>query len=356
MFQLPQRDLKKEDIIDILSIKSTEDMEALFREAYRIKEKYIGKIVYYRGLIEFSNICAKNCYYCGIRKDNPHKRYEMTDEEIQEAALFAYENRYGSIVLQSGEREDSVFIEKIIRNLNLIRQKTGGKLGITLCVGEQEEEVYQKFFEAGAHRYLLRIETSSQDFYKTLHPKDHLFERRLSCLKTLKRIGYQTGTGVMIGLPGQTLENLADDLLFFREMDIDMAGMGPYIEHEQTPLYELKNSLETKEERFQMGLKMIALLRIIMKDINIASTTALQTLDPIGREKGLLAGANILMPNITPQQYRGDYLLYQDKPCIGDTKEECKNCLSLRISGIGESIGYNEWGDSRHFYHKKIKH
>jgi biotin synthase len=345
-----------EEIVEILSIRDEEQLQKLFSKAYAAKEKYVGKKAYYRGIVEFSNICKKNCYYCGIRNENRTvSRYEMSEEEMVEAGLFAHSKRYGSVVFQSGEREDAELIGKVDRVVKTLKEKTGGELGITLCVGEQSREVYEKWFESGAHRYLLRIETSSPGLYEKLHPADHSYERRIDCLKTLKDIGYQTGTGTMIGLPYQSYEDMARDLIFFQEQDMDMIGMGPYLVHEKTPFFALENKIFSEEERFLLGLKMIALLRILMKDINIAATTALQALDPVGREKGLLAGANVVMPNITPQKYREDYILYENKPCVNEDGDQCSSCLEGRIRNIGETVGYGEWGDSPHYFSRTGK-
>lgn len=351
---LAKQEWNQEKIISLLSIKDPKELEALYKTAYQVKQDTIGTQVYFRGLIEFSNICAKNCYYCGIRAENTDvKPYDMDEESIVEAAKFAYENDYGSLVLQSGERQDKPFIEKVVRVLEKIKSATGGKLGITLCVGEQSAEVYRRFFEAGAHRYLLRIESSHPELYAKLHPADHSFDERIAALKRIQDVGFQTGTGVMIGLPFQTLEHLANDLLFFKNFDIDMVGMGPYIEHEATPLFKHRELLMPPKERFELSLKMIAILRLMMPDINIAATTALQTLDPIGREKGLMAGANVVMPNITPTDYRKNYLLYEDKPCLEDSAGDCKFCLQNRIQSVGEEIAFGQWGDSKHFFNRK---
>ena len=354
---LDKKELNFDEIVYLLALKDRDSIEQIFAKAYQVKKKYVGKKVYYRGLIEFSNICEKNCYYCGIRHDNHNnKRYIMPHEEVIEAAMFAYNNSYGSIVLQSGEQENSKFTDTICSILKDIKKKTDGNLGITLSVGEQTEEVYQKFMDNGAHRYLLRIETSNEKFYKKLHPADpkHSFHRRLECIRILNQLGYQTGSGVMIGLPFQTIADLANDLIFLRDNDIDMIGMGPYLEHKDTPLYEHRAVIMPTEERLNLSLKMIALARIIMKDINIASTTALQTIDPQGREKGFLAGANVVMPNITPVKYRDSYFLYEGKPCVQDKAEECKNCLERRILSIGEEVAYGEWGDPKHYFTKKV--
>lgn len=345
-----------ESLVFLLSLTHQDDMNALYKKAYQVKSETVGRRVYFRGLIEFSNICSKNCYYCGIRSSNTKThRYEMGIDEIVQAALFAYKNSYGSIVLQSGERATPQFEAYVLRVLKEIKKITDEQLAITLSAGEQSPETYQKFFDAGAHRYLLRIETSNSELYKKLHPQDHSFEKRLQCLKDLKETGYIAGTGVMIGLPHQTLENLAEDLLFFKEMDIDMIGMGPFIEHPDTPLYESKHLLYPMDKRMELTLKMIAILRIMMSDVNIASTTALQAIDRLGREKGLLCGANVIMPNITPRQYRKDYLLYEGKPCLNEEASECKGCLENRILNIGEKIAFNEWGDPIHFANKNRK-
>ena len=259
------------------------------------------------------------------------------------------------MVLQAGERNDNVFADRVDNLLKKIKEVTNGELGITISLGEQTEETYQRWFESGAHRYLLRIESSSKVLYNQIHPDNdgHDFDNRIKCLQTLKKVGYQTGTGVMVGLPWQTYEDLASDLIFMRDFDIDMCGMGPYIEHEQTPLYSHKDMLWPIKTRFLVTLNMIAILRIIMKDINIAAATALQAIDPMGREKALRVGANVIMPNITPTLHRKDYQLYQNKPCTDEGAEDCGNCLSMRIQMADREVGLGEWGDSKHFYNRK---
>ncbi|NOR87395.1 MAG: [FeFe] hydrogenase H-cluster radical SAM maturase HydE [Bacteroidales bacterium] len=343
--------LTRDDIIYLLGLKG-EDRKVLLKKSAAIKQELIGNKVYFRGLIEYSNKCKKDCYYCGVRASNKGpERYQVSDPEVLEAARFAYENKFASLVIQSGERSDEAFIAKIEFLLQEIKKLSNHQLGITLSCGEQTKETYERWKKAGAHRYLLRIETSNQELYSKLHPKDqlHSFHERIAALKRLREAGFQVGTGVMIGLPFQTVEHLADDLLFFKKLDIDMAGMGPYIEHVDTPLFDYKESLMPLKDRFDLSLSMVALLRIIMKDINIAATTAMQAIDPQGREKALLIGANIIMPNLTPVKYREDYLLYEDKPCIDEEADECQKCLEARIHIAGGEIGYNEWGDSLHF-------
>lgn len=342
-------------IIKLLSLTG-EKRTKLLKRSKEVKEEVVGRKVYFRGLVEFSNVCSKDCLYCGIRKSNQNvNRYEATDDEILDACRFAWENRFASVVLQSGEISSPAFVKRVDGLLKKIKQLSNNELGITLSCGEQTRETYRRWFESGAHRYLLRIESSNRDLYYKIHPQNqkHTFEKRIEALGFLKETGYQVGTGVMVGLPFQTFEDLADDLLFFKQMDIDMCGMGPYIEHEDTPLYQFKNQLKTKQERFDLTLNMIAVLRLLMPDINIAAATALQAVDPAGREKALAVGANIIMPNLTPCDYRKEYQLYEDKPCLDEDAELCRNCLEARIELAGSEIGYGEWGDSKHFSNRK---
>ena len=348
---LDQEKYSRSDIIKLLT-SSGDGKKLLFWKSEEVKNKYIGKKVWFRGLIEFSNVCGKDCLYCGIRKGNLNiTRYNLTDDEIIEAARFAYVNKYGSIALQSGELEAPFITGRIEELLHRIKDLSNGELGITLSVGEQEPDVYKRWFDAGAHRYLLRVESTNESLYNKIHPADgkHSFSRRMECLKSLQDIGYQTGTGVMIGLPFQTPDDLAGDLLFMKEFDIDMCGMGPYIEHAGTPLISYSGNLMPLKERFDLTLKMIAVLRIMMKDINIVAATALQAIDPIGREKAVKIGANIVMPNITPGKYRDSYKLYDNKPCTDDSAEDCRSCLEARISLADAEVIYGEWGDSVHY-------
>jgi biotin synthase len=345
------------DIVSLLQSEG-EDRTLLFKKSSEIKEEYIGNKVWFRGLIEFSNICSKDCLYCGIRKGNTNlTRYNLSDEEILTAARFAYDNRYGSIALQSGELESPFITSRIENLLHKIKELSGGELGVTLSVGEQETDVYKRWYDAGAHRYLLRVEATNHNLYNKIHPNDskHDFNHRLDCLKSLQEIGYQTGTGVMIGLPFQTMDDLAGDLLFMKKFNIDMCGMGPYIEHADTPLIEYSKNLMPLKDRFELTLKMIAIIRIMMKDINIVAATALQAIDPIGREKAVKIGANILMPNITPGKYRDSYKLYDNKPCTDDSAEDCQSCLEARISLADAEVIYGEWGDSKHYSKRRSK-
>ncbi len=346
--------LSPEDLVSLLENEDEKIYDEMIRRAYAVKVEHVGKIVYFRGIIEFSNICSKNCLYCGIRRDSREvHRFCLDTDEIISCARWIYENNYGSMVLQSGERKDPEFTEFVTDLVKKIKEIGNGSLGVTLSLGEQDRETYEKWFKAGAHRYLLRIETTARDLYKQLHPQDHSFDERLKCLNHLREIGYQTGTGVMIGLPGQTPKHLAGDIQFFKDNDIDMIGMGPYVVHKGTPLAQIAdNSDEARDKRFSLAIKMVALTRLYLKDINIAATTALQALNPVGREMALLAGANIIMPIVTPLSHRKDYQLYDGKPCIDDLPDNCRNCLEGRINSIGETIGYTQWGDSPHYARK----
>jgi biotin synthase len=349
----------REDLTWLLSTKNPRDRNLLFRQAYQAKKMYVGNITYLRGLIEISNICKKDCLYCGIRKSNHSlDRYTIETQHVVDLALSAWRKGFGSVVIQSGERTDPAFIELITSAVKAIRSGTGNEVGITLSCGEQTAETYRKWFEAGAHRYLLRIETSNEELFKTIHPQDgqHLFSARMEALQNLRKIGYQTGTGVMIGLPGQTTGHLADDLMFFKEHDVDMIGMGPFIPHHDTPMGKIRaDFIPSEEERLELSLRMIALARIIMKDVNITSSTAMQTLDPDGRIKAILAGANVFMPNMTPEEMAKNYFLYDNKPLSTDQANTTVRELEDRLQSLGEVIGYGKWGDSKHYFKRIIK-
>lgn len=355
--------LTEEDLRCLMTVTDEETLKKIYKKAYEVKAAYVDKVAYYRGLIEFSNRCIKNCLYCGIRYENSKtERFDMSRDDVLKMAKWAYDHEYGSLTLQSGERTDDVFVDYVVDLIRDIKQLSNNELGITMCVGEQSEEAYRRMREAGADRYLLRIETTNKDLFEMIHPKDalHSFETRVNCLKSLRKVGFQVGTGVMIGLPGQTLDDLVNDILFYRDMDIDMIGMGPYVVHHDTPLGQRAlelgiDSQEGKLERVQLGLKMIALTRLFLKDVNIAATTALQALDKLGREKGLAAGANILMPIITVPEHRAKYLLYDNKPCVDDNADQCKECLTRRVMSIGDRVGWKEQGNSQHYKKRIVK-
>ena len=349
--------MKELDLDAIKQLLSSEGQEEknLIRRGLEVKLAHLDNYVHLRGLIEFGNVCEKNCLYCGLRRGNGKiARYALSDEEVLSCARLAKDLGYGSVALQSGERSDPEFVDRVERLVREIKKIDGGSLGITLSLGEQTEETYRRWFDAGAHRYLLRIESSNEELYYRIHPHDdkHSFRRRLDCLDILKSTGYQTGTGVMVGLPYQTVDHLAADLLFFKRMDVAMVGLGPYIPHPDTPLYRLKDLVPPAEERMRMTLKMIAILRIMMPEINMVAATANQTIDPQGREKAIMAGANVIMPNLTPGEYRESYFIYPDKACVKDRPEQCSTCLDIRMAAIGHKILYNAWGDSLAFTKK----
>ena len=351
---LQQDNFSSNDLVRMLSAKDN-DMQCLLSRAAEVRAASVGKNVYLRGLIEVSNICSKDCYYCGIRSSNrATERYELSDDAILSAAKFAYVNRFGSIVLQGGELTSAKHTVRIESLLKEIKKLSSGELGITLSLGEQSRDTYERWFKAGAHRYLLRIESSDPCLYASIHPENdlHSHQKRLQALALLGDIGYQVGTGVMIGLPGQTVEQLAEDLLFFKSQSIDMVGMGPYLEHKETPLYVRAHELKPIEERYLLALKMVACLRILAKDINIAAVTALQAIKPEGREEAIKAGANVIMPNITPGVWRNVYKLYENKPTINQNDEDNLNQLVERISAIGYNVQLGSWGDSLFFQQK----
>jgi biotin synthase len=344
--------ISRNEIISLLGADDPAEIERIRSEAEARLLDRRGNKVFYRGLIEFSNRCICDCNYCGIRKSNANvKRYTLPKEEIISAAQWSAQQGYGSIVLQSGERNDSEFIDFLETAVSEIKSSTVSEklpkgVGITLSVGEQSPQAYERFYKAGAHRYLLRIETSSPKLFASIHPPSQKQERRIECLKTLKRIGFRVGTGVMIGIPGQTVEDLADDILFFKEMDIDMIGMGPYIVHKSTPMSVYEDYCnKAKAQTFQTSLLMIAACRIALGDVNIASTTALQAMKYDGRELGLRYGANVIMPQTTPTEVRRDYLLYDGKPCLDEDAVRCRACLEARIRSVGREVALDEWGD-----------
>lgn len=348
---LEKEELNKNDLIKLLSLNK-KDSKVLFNKALEVKLKNVGNSIHLRGLIEYSNICEKNCLYCGLRKSNLNKNiYTLTDEQIDSCIYQAMKLRYGSVALQCGERSSKDFVLKVTQIIKRIKELSNGKIGITLSCGEQSEETYKEWFDAGAHRYLLRIETSNQELYYKIHPKDekHSFPNRINCLSLLKKTGYQVGTGIMVGLPFQTLEDIANDILFFKQKDVAMVGLGPFIPHEDTPLWKFKDDIPNNQERMFLTLKTLALVRIMMPKINMVSATANQTLDTLGREKAVVAGANVIMPNLTPTTKRKDYSIYPDKACVEDSPKDCANCLEIRMKTINHTILYDHWGDSPAF-------
>ena len=358
---LRQTEFSDEDIVRLLGITAPEDCLALKRAAYKKTTDVMGDRVFFRGLIEVSNICTANCRYCGIRKDNHDvKRYEMTEDEIVEQAVWAAENGYGSVCLQAGERRDAKFIDFITRCLKRIHAETVSEelpdgVGITLSLGDQEKTTFETWAQASGNRrnlrYLSRFESSNPDLFKLLHTapgkNQKNLEHRFQCFQWLKECGYQLGTGVMIGIPGQTLEDLCRDIRLFQKLDVDMIGMGPYLKSEGGDLKEL-GQMDPKA-LMQLSLNMIAVVRLVLGDVNIAAATALQAIRDDGREIGIEYGANVVMPNLSPQRFRAGYQLYDNKPCLNDEPTQCGDCLEKRIASRGRRVGWNMMGSSRHY-------
>lgn len=319
-------EFSRNDIIEILKDDSNNDW--LFSLADKTREEYVGDEVHLRGLIEFSNICKRQCKYCGLRcEDKFIDRYRISKENIISYAEHAVNMGYKTIVLQSGEDEyyNTDLMCEIIEGIK--------KLGValTLSIGEKTYEEYKAFKEAGADRYLIRIETTDKTLYNQMHPNMD-FDNRVRCLENLGRLGYEVGTGCLVGLPNQTIESLADDILFFKEINADMVGIGPFIPHPHTPL---KDSVTGS---FTLALKVMALTRILLKDINIPATTAMETLNPNGRIIALQSGANVVMPNVTTTEYRAKYEIYPNKICINENPDKCKGCISAKIQSIGRIV------------------
>lgn len=319
----------KNEIIDIL--KDDSKNEWLFSLADNVRKENVGDAVHLRGLVEFSNICKCSCKYCGLRSENKKiERYRILKDEIVQIVSDAVDLGYKTIVLQSGE-DVYYSCEKIVEIIKAIK---GFDVALTLSVGERSYDDYKAFKDAGADRYLIRIETTDRNLYSQMHPYAD-FDNRIRCLKDLKTLGYEVGTGCLVGLPNQTIESLADDILFFSEIQADMVGIGPFIPHPETPL---KNE---KTGSFILALKVMALTRIMLPDINIPATTAMETLNPDGRIIALKSGANVVMPNITKTQYRAKYEIYPNKICLNDSPDKCRGCIGAKIKSIGRYVAAN---------------
>ena len=356
---LSHKELSDADIVHLLGLTDPEECELLRKTAYDRTTELMGSFVYYRGLIEFSNICTASCRYCGIRRENHDvERYTMSKEEIVAAAKWAADQGYGSICLQSGERRDEKYIAFVESCLEAIHEATVSEklpdgVGVTLSLGEQTIETYRRLAKASGNpsnlRYLARFETSNPELFKVLHGArgDHEKElqNRFRMLRDLREAGYQVGTGVMIGIPGQSLEDLCRDIRTFQQFDVDMIGMGPYLMSEGGELQEY-GQMEPKA-LLQLALNMIAVTRLVLGPVNIAAATALQAIRDDGRELGVSYGANVVMPNLSPQQYREGYQLYDNKPCLDDEPTQCASCLENRLRPIGRSVGWNMSGSSR---------
>ena len=321
--------LNKEEFKTLLENRNPENSRYLLEKAKEVRDANFGKEVYIRGLIEFTNYCKNDCLYCGIRKSNLNaSRYRLTKEEI----LSCCENGYGlgfrTFVLQGGE--DSGFThEAMVDLVKTIREKYPD-CAITLSIGEKSYQEYLDYYQAGANRYLLRHETANVLHYGKLHPQQLSAQNRQECLRNLKKIGFQVGTGIMVGSPYQTIDNIVEDLMFIKELDPEMVGLGPFIPHKDTQFADFPAGDEDET------LYIIGIVRLLLPNALIPATTALGTIDANGREKGILAGANVLMPNLSPISVRAKYALYDNKICTGEEAAECNECLRKRM----ESIGY----------------
>ena len=302
--------------------------EYLAEKARRVREEHYGKAVYLRGLIELSNYCRNNCYYCGIRRGNSKaERYRLSKEQILSCCDMGYDLGFRTFVLQGGE--DPFYTDELIVSIVSAIKEKHPDCAVTLSLGEFEKESYRKFFDAGADRYLLRHETADREHYEMLHPAEMSFDHRMQCLRDLKDIGYQVGCGMMVGSPYQTTEHLVKDLCFLRDFRPEMVGIGPFIPHHDTQF------ADREAGGVEMTLRLLSIIRLLLPDVLLPATTALGTIDPRGREKGILAGANVVMPNLSPSDVRGKYLLYDNKICTGDEAAECIRCMAMRISSVG---------------------
>ncbi len=323
--------LSKEEWTELIQNQNENTAQYLFEKARRWQHQYFGNRVYTRGLIEFTNYCKNDCYYCGIRRSNGKaERYRLSKEQIMECCRDGYRLGFRTFVLQGGE--DGWFTQEALEELVYTIKTAYPDCAVTLSLGERSRESYEGLFRAGADRYLLRHETADETHYQSLHPKELSAERRKQCLWDLKEIGYQTGTGFMVGSPGQTPEHLAEDLMFIRELEPHMVGIGPFVPHHDTPFAGEKGGTA------ELTLFLIGLLRVMLPKILLPATTALGTIDPSGREKGILAGANVVMPNLSPTAVRKKYELYDNKICTGDEAAECRNCLDQRMEKIGYEL------------------
>lgn len=330
--------LDREEWIRLIQGWTPKLAQYLFEKARKIRQMHYGTDVYIRGLIEFTNYCKNDCYYCGIRRSNAQAhRYRLSQEQILQCCRQGYDLGFRTFVLQGGE--DGYFTEE--RMVRLIREirKDYPDCAITLSIGERSYDSYLAFFNAGADRYLLRHETWDTAHYQLLHPPALSAEHRRQCLWDLKKIGYQVGTGYMVGSPFQTAENLADDMLFLEKLNPQMVGIGPFIPHHDTPFKDQPAGT------LELTLYMLGLIRLLLPKVLLPATTALGTIDEKGRELGILAGANVVMPNLSPENVRKDYLLYDNKICTGSEAAECRNDLENRMHAIGYQV-VSHRGDS----------
>ena len=340
-------DLTREEIIELLEKRTPELQSELAEKASAVSKVHYGNKVFVRGLIEFTNYCRNDCYYCGIRCGNKNaERYRLSKEEIIECASYGYDLGFRTIVLQGGE--DMFYTDDMMVDIIKSVKEVHPDVAVTLSIGEKSFESYKAYFDAGADRYLLRHETADIDHYAKLHPKNLSAENRQQCLYNLKKIGFQTGAGFMVGSPYQTYENIADDLLFLKKLDPEMIGIGPFIPHKDTFF------AEEKAGDLNLTLFLLSVIRLMLPTVLLPATTALGTIDPRGRELGILAGANVVMPNLSPVGVRKKYALYDNKICTGEEAAECMNCLKNRINSIGYEI-VTDRGDNIKYKNKRGK-
>ena len=327
-----ERDLPDQELLELITTTDSAANELLAARADKIRQQYYGKKVYIRGLIEFTNYCKNNCYYCGIRAGNGQaQRYRLTKEQILDCCAEGYRLGFRTFVLQGGE--DPYYTDERICDIVAAIRAQHPDCGITLSIGEKERASYQAYFDAGANRYLLRHETAALEHYAQLHPASMSLANRKRCLFDLKEIGYQVGSGFMVGSPYQTPANLLADLRFLQELEPDMIGIGPYITHEQTPFADKKSGT------VEQTLRMLSILRLLFTYALLPATTALGTIHPNGRELGLKAGGNVVMPNLSPVNVRKLYELYENKICTGEEAAQCRGCLEARVRMAGyESV------------------
>ena len=331
-------DLTDDEFLTLLSADESID-EYLFQKAAAVRQKHYESDIYIRGLIEFTNYCKNDCFYCGIRRSNKNaERYRLTREEILLCAKNGHDLGFRTFVLQGGE--DAYFNDEKLADIVRSLKEKYPDSAVTLSIGERTRESYQKLFDAGADRYLLRHETADIAHYNLLHPPEMSYENRVRCLKDLKEIGYQVGAGMMIGSPYQTKEHLLADIRFLQKFKPDMVGIGPFIPHHDT---EYKDQ---KAGSLKQTLRLLSIIRLILPKVLLPATTALGTISPTGREQGILAGANVIMPNLSPKTVRKKYLLYDNKICTGDEAAECISCLTRRVQSVGCRIKISR-GDAK---------
>ena len=334
-----QQNLPDADLAALLTGLDTETAEYLYEAAREVRHGIYGHEVYLRGLIEFTNVCKNDCYYCGIRRSNQNaQRYRLSEEEILDCCRKGYELGFRTFVLQGGE--DPWYTDERVCELVSKIHRNHPDCAITLSIGEKSRESYQAYFDAGAERYLLRQETSNPAHYGMLHPPELSVENRKRCLWDLKDIGYQVGCGIMVGSPYQTTANIIEDIRFMQELQPHMIGIGPFIPHQDTRFRD--------EPAGTLGdtLHLLAILRLMFPPVLLPATTALGTIHPLGREKGIQAGANVVMPNLSPTDVRSKYLLYDGKICTGDEAAECRCCMERRMEHIGYQVTVSR-GDYR---------